>query len=147
MPRRCGICRELGHNRQRCPRLPFLEWSCVRRWRASINRTSPDHDVYMRERHTLALRGVPPVEVVIADPTVNIFSSPAPTITLLEKAIALSKALNDTCTICTDNGCDSILDCNHHFHHDCIQHWIRVDRKSYRAAQCPICRRPINPYL
>ncbi len=41
---------------------------------------------------------------------------------------------NHECSICLENNTNVMLDCNHHFHEDCILEWFQYN------ATCPVCR-------
>jgi E3 ubiquitin-protein ligase ATL6/9/15/31/42/55 len=41
---------------------------------------------------------------------------------------------NITCSICQENECDMITECNHNFHRRCLNRWLE------RRQTCPVCR-------
>ncbi len=42
--------------------------------------------------------------------------------------------MSATCSICHENECDMITDCNHSFHRRCLNRWTE------RRQTCPVCR-------
>jgi hypothetical protein len=54
----------------------------------------------------------------------------------------------DTCPICMDEiqpaENKTITACNHVFHTDCLERWVRRERRRHLEPTCPICRAPIE---
>ncbi len=52
--------------------------------------------------------------------------------------IVINPNYNDSCSICLQNFNDNetlkLLNCNHKFHKNCIDEWIKINKN------CPICR-------
>ena len=50
---------------------------------------------------------------------------------------------NNTCSICLDSvEQETILPCNHAYHHNCIKEWANSDRQNNR--DCPLCRKTFS---
>ena len=41
---------------------------------------------------------------------------------------------NEICSICRETRCNIVISCNHYFHYNCLNHWLRI------RPTCPMCR-------
>ena len=66
----------------------------------------------------------------------------------LDQDVNQSKSRELWCAICLEemSGFDKIrqLKCSHHFHRDCIEHWLA---KNLDELSCPLCRTSLYPPL
>ena len=66
----------------------------------------------------------------------------------LDQDVNQSKSRELWCAICLEemSGFDKIrqLKCSHHFHQDCIEHWLA---KNLDELSCPLCRTSLYPPL
>eukprot|EP01091_Cochliopodium_minus_P017121 TRINITY_DN6613_c0_g1_i1.p1 TRINITY_DN6613_c0_g1~~TRINITY_DN6613_c0_g1_i1.p1 ORF type:complete len:247 (-),score=24.97 TRINITY_DN6613_c0_g1_i1:112-819(-) len=49
-----------------------------------------------------------------------------------------SKFEYDKCSICLEENCDYIADCEHNFHKECLENWIMIKN------ECPVCKSKIK---
>lgn len=47
---------------------------------------------------------------------------------------------SDLCAICFQDGLMVSLDCNHHFHEECLKQWFRFGKT------CPLCRQNVHTF-
>lgn len=47
----------------------------------------------------------------------------------------------DNCLICIDD-CNTILNCNHHYHAECLTTWFKLNK--HTKIVCCYCKTPLN---
>ena len=57
----------------------------------------------------------------------------------ITKDLLLECEKPDTCTICLQEECKTKTKCNHYFHNECLENWLKED-KNY---SCPNCRKDL----